>query len=234
MKRQRGRGRKPGHHNSANRTYESSGPEVKVRGSASHVYEKYLQLARDAHSSGDRVMAENYLQHAEHYYRILRALQPQQVRPEGDHRMPGEYDGDQYDDDDSVEGDGEGAESSERQERDRPERAERSERSERHDRHERQERGDRGDRGERPDRERRDRGPPRERVVAARTEEPEDAEAPEGENAEAADGNGVRRNRRRRRFRPGEGRGEGPREAAEGDRPVEGFGDQLPAFVTGQ
>jgi hypothetical protein len=42
------------------------------------VYEKYLQLARDANSSGDRVMAENYLQHAEHYYRILAAQQAQQ------------------------------------------------------------------------------------------------------------------------------------------------------------
>src|SRR3954471_22286058 len=61
-----------------NRTYDSSGPEVKIRGSASHVYEKYLQLARDANSSGDRIMAENYLQHAEHYYRIMPATQQQQ------------------------------------------------------------------------------------------------------------------------------------------------------------
>lgn len=60
-----------------NRTFDSSGPEIKVRGSASHIYEKYLQLARDANSSGDRVMAENYLQHAEHYYRIVAAQQAQ-------------------------------------------------------------------------------------------------------------------------------------------------------------
>src|ERR1700742_4660669 len=60
-----------------NRTYDSSGPEVKIRGSAAHVYEKYLQLARDANSSGDRVMAENYLQHAEHYYRIMAAAAAQ-------------------------------------------------------------------------------------------------------------------------------------------------------------
>ncbi len=60
-----------------NRTYDSNGPEVKIRGSASHVYEKYLQLARDANSSGDRVMAENYLQHAEHYYRIVAATAAQ-------------------------------------------------------------------------------------------------------------------------------------------------------------
>ena len=46
---------------------------MKIRGTAAHVYEKYLQLARDAGSAGDRVMQENYLQHAEHYYRILMA-----------------------------------------------------------------------------------------------------------------------------------------------------------------
>jgi Domain of unknown function (DUF4167) len=63
-----------------NRTYDSSGPEVKIRGSASHVYEKYLQLARDANSAGDRVMAENYLQHAEHYYRIVAATAAQQAQ----------------------------------------------------------------------------------------------------------------------------------------------------------
>ncbi len=74
MKRQRGRGRKPG--NPANRSYESNGPEVKIRGNASQIYDKYLQLARDATSSGDRVRAENLYQHAEHYYRIVQANQP--------------------------------------------------------------------------------------------------------------------------------------------------------------
>ena len=79
MKRSRGRGgRRPqnnngGNSNNPNRVYDSNGPEVKIRGSAAHVYEKYLQLARDSNASGDRVMAENYLQHAEHYYRILAA-----------------------------------------------------------------------------------------------------------------------------------------------------------------
>lgn len=68
-----------GGHN-PNRTYDSSGPEVKIRGSASHVYEKYLQLARDANASGDRIMAENYLQHAEHYYRIMAVAQAQAVQ----------------------------------------------------------------------------------------------------------------------------------------------------------
>ena len=64
------------------RTIDSNGPDIKIRGNAHHIYEKYLQLARDANSSGDRVMAENYLQHAEHYYRLIMAyqasVQPQQ------------------------------------------------------------------------------------------------------------------------------------------------------------
>ncbi|MES2860398.1 MAG: DUF4167 domain-containing protein [Pseudomonadota bacterium] len=85
MKRQRGRNRKPGggsggNANAANpnRSWDSQGPEnIKVRGNAQTVYERYQQLARDAGSSGDRVLAENYLQHAEHYFRVLRALQPQ-------------------------------------------------------------------------------------------------------------------------------------------------------------
>ncbi len=65
------------------RNFESNGPDVKVRGNASHVAEKYLQLARDAQSAGDSVMAENYLQHAEHYFRIVAAAQPQnQQRPD--------------------------------------------------------------------------------------------------------------------------------------------------------
>ena len=82
MKRQRGRNRgggggKPQQQN-ANRAFDSNGPDgVKVRGNAQHVFEKYQQLARDASSSGDRVLAENYLQHAEHYFRILSAAQPQ-------------------------------------------------------------------------------------------------------------------------------------------------------------
>ena len=75
MKRQRGRGRKPGQQN-PNRAYESNGPDVKVRGSAQTVFEKYQQLARDASSAGDRILAENHLQHAEHYFRLLKAMQP--------------------------------------------------------------------------------------------------------------------------------------------------------------
>lgn len=58
---------------SRNHTYESNGPDVKVRGTAQQVLDKYLQLARDAQSGGDRVRAEAYLQFAEHYYRIISA-----------------------------------------------------------------------------------------------------------------------------------------------------------------
>ena len=63
--------------NPLTRNYESNGPDVKIRGSAQQIAEKYAALARDAMSSGDRVMAENYLQHAEHYNRIIAAAQAQ-------------------------------------------------------------------------------------------------------------------------------------------------------------
>jgi hypothetical protein len=83
--RQRGRNNNGGrkHVNPLSRNFESNGPDVKVRGNAAHVAEKYLQLARDAQSSGDPVLAENYLQHAEHYFRIVAAAQAQtQFRPD--------------------------------------------------------------------------------------------------------------------------------------------------------
>ena len=74
MKRSRGRNRKH-NGNSANRSYDSNGPEVKIRGNASTIHEKYQALARDANASGDRVRSENLLQHAEHYFRIMKAAQ---------------------------------------------------------------------------------------------------------------------------------------------------------------
>ncbi|QDZ11694.1 DUF4167 domain-containing protein [Devosia ginsengisoli] len=83
--RQRGRNGGRKHVNPLSRNFESNGPDVKVRGNAAHIAEKYLQLARDAQSSGDSVMAENYLQHAEHYFRIVSSAQQAQngQRPEG-------------------------------------------------------------------------------------------------------------------------------------------------------
>ncbi len=98
-KRMRGRNRGKGQ-NPLTRVYESNGPDVKIRGTAHHVAEKYLQLARDAQSSGDPVGAENYYQHAEQYFRLIATaqeqfrqanpyLRPDEQRPEG---MGGGYD----------------------------------------------------------------------------------------------------------------------------------------------
>src|ERR1700693_3430227 len=79
QKRMRGRTRGGGGrgHNPLTRVYESNGPDVKIRGTAHHVAEKYMQLARDAQSSGDPIAAENYYQHAEHYFRLIAAAQEQ-------------------------------------------------------------------------------------------------------------------------------------------------------------
>ena len=81
QKRMRGRGGSGNHHrksqNPLTRVYESNGPDVKIRGTASHIAEKYIQLARDSQSSGDPVAAENYYQHAEHYFRLIAAAQEQ-------------------------------------------------------------------------------------------------------------------------------------------------------------
>jgi hypothetical protein len=93
MKRMRGRGHRPGggggggggggpirHHSpgniplNRNHVFDSSGPDIRVRGTAQQLFEKYLQLGRDATSGGDRVLAEGYFQHAEHYFRILNAM----------------------------------------------------------------------------------------------------------------------------------------------------------------
>jgi hypothetical protein len=79
-KRMRGRNRKGP--NPLTRSYESNGGDVKIRGTALHIAEKYVQLARDAQSAGDRVGAENYFQHAEHYYRIVAAAQAQMPQPQ--------------------------------------------------------------------------------------------------------------------------------------------------------
>ncbi|WP_420394697.1 DUF4167 domain-containing protein [Acuticoccus sp.] len=85
-KRLRGRSRSKGGGNPLSRSYESNGPDVKIRGSALQVADKYSQLARDAQSSGDRVTAENYFQHAEHYYRIVAAAYEQNGQPPRDRR----------------------------------------------------------------------------------------------------------------------------------------------------
>jgi hypothetical protein len=110
MKRMRGRGHRPGggagggsglrHHGGGgsgggiplnrNHVFDSNGPDVRVRGTAQQLFEKYLQLGRDATSGGDRVMAESYFQHAEHYFRILNAMNQaaQQSQQNGQQRRP--------------------------------------------------------------------------------------------------------------------------------------------------
>lgn len=89
MKRMRGRNHRTGgggggggglrHHSGGvplnrNHVFDSNGPDLRIRGTAQQLFEKYLQLGRDATSGGDRVMAEGYFQHAEHYFRILNAM----------------------------------------------------------------------------------------------------------------------------------------------------------------
>lgn len=86
--------------NNSHRNFDSNGPDVKIRGTATNIFERYCQLARDANASGDRVAAENYLQHAEHYYRIMLAQgvtpmqraanqqQNQQQQPNGNGQQP--------------------------------------------------------------------------------------------------------------------------------------------------
>jgi hypothetical protein len=97
-KRIRGRSNRKGP-NPLTRSYESNGPDVKIRGTAQHVAEKYLQLARDAQSSGDTIMAESLLQHAEHYFRLIAAAQTAQQQS-GGYGRSFEQESDMEDDDD--------------------------------------------------------------------------------------------------------------------------------------
>ena len=108
MKRMRGRNHRTGggggggggprHHSGGvplnrNHVFDSNGPDLRIRGTAQQLFEKYLQLGRDATSGGDRVMAEGYFQHAEHYFRILNAMnqaaqQSQQQNGQQQQRRP--------------------------------------------------------------------------------------------------------------------------------------------------
>ncbi len=78
-----------------NHVFDSNGPDLRVRGTAQQLFEKYLQLGRDATSSGDRVMAEGYFQHAEHYFRIINAINQaqQQSQPNGHQPQPPQHNG---------------------------------------------------------------------------------------------------------------------------------------------
>ncbi|MEL6569596.1 MAG: DUF4167 domain-containing protein [Pseudomonadota bacterium] len=113
MKRQRGRNRRSGGGgNNPNRHFESNGPDVKIRGSAQQVLDKYLQYARDAQTSGDRVMSEAYFQHAEHYQRLLAAMQPKD-KPRRDRDDQADNSGDDAEARDAKDGDAAEAEADE-------------------------------------------------------------------------------------------------------------------------
>ncbi len=89
--------------NMLTRSFESNGPDVKIRGTAQHIAEKYVTLARDAQVAGDPIMAENYLQHAEHYMRLIAAAQAQMGVSNTTYRSD-----EGYDEDDSEGGESEG------------------------------------------------------------------------------------------------------------------------------
>lgn len=111
MKRQRGRNRNNrsnnshNNNNNSNRSMESNGPDTKVRGTAANIYEKYTTLARDAKTSGHRVKAENYLQHAEHYLRLVNmqeaAKQEAREKAEAERAARGESPNNNNDDDEN-------------------------------------------------------------------------------------------------------------------------------------
>lgn len=95
-----------------NHVFDSNGPEIRIRGTAQQLFEKYLQLGRDATSSGDRVTAEGFFQHAEHYFRILNAMNQavQQGQPNGQ-QAPQQQQGNQrrnYQQGDGYQGNDEG------------------------------------------------------------------------------------------------------------------------------
>jgi hypothetical protein len=228
----RGRNRGSKGPNPLTRSYESNGPDVKVRGTAQHIAEKYSQLARDAQSSGDPVAAENYLQHAEHYYRIILTAQ-EQLRQQYGTTFQRPFD-------DEDEGDEEGFNGGFAPERSMPgfaggsdemdpgsqpqpyaggydarggeerrERFDRGPRGDRPERNDRQERGDRQDRGERQDRN--DRGDRQDR-------------GPRDDRGEARFDRGPRPERQERNDRPERGERQG------GDRPVNDRQDRRERF----
>jgi hypothetical protein len=233
--RNRNGGRK--HVNPLSRNFESNGPDVKVRGNAAHVAEKYMQLARDAQSSGDSVMAENYLQHAEHYFRIVSSAQ-QALNGQRDGQDDGDFDDDmpemnsrfsspqpaqpqngQGENDDGEGGDGQQARSQQGEQR--PRDAQDGERAGRNERRDRQ----RGRERFRPD------GQSEQPQVqqAGGNEQPavEAAEAVVEQPTPEGEGDMPKpRERRPRRRRPAGG---DAGEAAGGD---EGSPGELPAFLT--
>lgn len=223
--RNRNGGRK--HVNPLSRNYESTGPDVKVRGNAAHVAEKYMQLARDAQSSGDSVMAENYLQHAEHYFRIVSSAQ-QALNGTRDGQSADEN---EFDDDmsemNSRFSSPQPVQPQASQEADEETAAPAAAPAERSEGAERPEGSAPRERRERPERARR---PAAERPVVERpatAEASETAEQPVVAAEEEEQATRKPRERRPRRRRPAAG--EGGVDQADADQPDVG---ELPAFLT--
>jgi len=236
-RRSRGRSRKAP--NPLSRSYESNGPDVKVRGNAAHVADKYMSLARDAHSSGDPISAENYLQHAEHYNRIVMAAQTQfqQSQPQfrdnnseesydDDRQMNGRTGRDRFDynpeGDDDGEDRGEGGEPEgdrsfrqpEHQQQQRADDRGDRPRGPRPDRFQYRDRNDRNDRGDRDrhgrdDRYDRDRRPDRDERPQRAENEAQAEAAPVETPQPVAEAGAPPPRRRRGRPRNGETEGEG-------------------------
>jgi len=231
--------------NPLTKSYESNGPDVKIRGTAQHIAEKYSQLARDAQASGDPVAAENYFQHAEHYFRIIAAAQ-EQLREQYGYQQ-------RFDEEGDDEGfaqversgfaNGEDADPGSqpqpyemRSEGERPSRFERGDRGDRQDRGDRPERGERSerqDRGDRRERFQRDRGPRQdfqrdEQPYESRTEGERPSRFERGDRPERGD-----RSERGDRPERGErnGRGDYRRDRRRDEAETTDAGG-LPAFLT--
>jgi hypothetical protein len=222
-RRSRGRSRKGP--NPLTRSYESNGPDVKVRGTATHVADKYMTLARDAQAAGDTVSAENYLQHAEHYYRIVMAAQAQfqQTQPQfregpdegydDDRQMNGrmrdrfDYNGDgRGDDSDGYEGSDDRGYRPERRNDDQD-----RNRGPRPNRYEAQDRPDRPDRSnESPDRSGRNERPERADAAADPAAEPQPEVAQPAPSAAAEEAPSQPRRRRTRAPKRSEGEAAAP------------------------
>ncbi|WP_374394023.1 DUF4167 domain-containing protein [Tabrizicola sp.] len=135
--------------NIINRVFDSSGPEGKVRGTPQQIIEKYQMLARDAQLSNDRVAAENFLQHAEHYTRMLAEATKEMAAEQEARQQQYQQNGGQQ----GQNGQNGGPQGQPRG--DRPEgegRRDRDNRGDRDNRENRENRGDRDNRGERQDR----------------------------------------------------------------------------------
>ena len=81
--------------NVVNRVFDSNGPEGKVRGTPQQIIDKYLQLARDAQLGNDRVAEQNFLQHAEHYTRMLGAAQREMAQQQEERQRQQQFQRDQ-------------------------------------------------------------------------------------------------------------------------------------------